>query len=65
MPWKSPVGLHHVCHEEVRALRIADESGGFYRSLGSTDAPRRRTEEEVGVVVKERVNGRFVANRRS
>ena len=49
----------------VELLRIADESGGFYRSLGSSDAPRRRTEEEVGGVIKERVNGRFVTNRRS
>ena len=49
----------------VELLRIADESGGFYRSLGASDAPRRRTEEEVGMIIKERVNGRFVTNRRS
>jgi two-component system, response regulator PdtaR len=28
-------------------LRIADETGGFYRSLGSPEAPRRRTGEDV------------------
>jgi hypothetical protein len=36
-------------------LRVANETGGFYRSLGSSDAPRRRPGEEVGVVIKERV----------
>jgi two-component system, response regulator PdtaR len=35
-------------------LRVANETGGFYRSLGSSDAPRRRTEEDVGTVIKER-----------
>jgi two-component system, response regulator PdtaR len=29
-------------------LRVADETGGFYRSLGSSDVPRRRTGEDVG-----------------
>lgn len=40
--------------EDVAAelLRVADETGGFYRSLGSPDAPRRRTGEDLGMVVK-------------
>ena len=33
-------------------LRVADETGGFYRSLGSSDASRRRTGEDVGMVIK-------------
>lgn len=28
-------------------LRVADETGGFYRSLGSPESPRRRTGEDV------------------
>jgi AmiR/NasT family two-component response regulator len=38
-------------------LRIADETGGFYRSLGSSDASLRRTGEDVGKVTKERASG--------
>ena len=38
-------------------LRVADETGGFYRSLESTDAPRRRAGEEVGMLLKEQVGG--------
>jgi AmiR/NasT family two-component response regulator len=40
--------------EDVAAelLRVADETGGFYRSLGSSDAPRRRTGDDIGMVVK-------------
>jgi two-component system, response regulator PdtaR len=38
-------------------LRVADETGGFYRSLGSSDAPRRRTAEDGGMVIKDRVSG--------
>jgi two-component system, response regulator PdtaR len=38
-------------------LRAADETGGFYRSLESAEAPRRRTAEEGGAVVKERFGG--------
>jgi response regulator NasT len=38
-------------------LRIADETGGFYRSLGTPDAPRRRPGEEVGAAIKERASG--------
>jgi two-component system, response regulator PdtaR len=38
-------------------LRVADETGGFYRSLGSSDAPRRRTGEDGGMVIKDRVSG--------
>jgi AmiR/NasT family two-component response regulator len=38
-------------------LRVADETGGFYRSLGTPDAPRRRPGEEVGLAIKERASG--------
>jgi AmiR/NasT family two-component response regulator len=40
--------------EDVAAelLRVADETGGFYRSLGSPEAPRRRTGDDLGVVIK-------------
>ncbi len=38
-------------------LRVADETGGFYRSLGSSEAPRRRPGEEVGMIMKDRVGG--------
>jgi two-component system, response regulator PdtaR len=38
-------------------LRVADETGGFYRSLGSSDPPRRRTGEDAGMVIKDRVSG--------
>ncbi len=38
-------------------LRVADESGGFYSALASSDAPRRRTGEDVGMVAKERASG--------
>lgn len=45
--------------EDVAAelLRIADETGGFYRSLESSDAPRRRTGEDGALVIKERLSG--------
>jgi len=45
--------------EDVAAelLRIADETGGFYRSLESSDAPRRRTGEDGPLVIKERLSG--------
>ena len=38
-------------------LRVADETGGFYRSLGSSDAARRRTGEDIGMGPKDRVSG--------
>jgi response regulator NasT len=38
-------------------LRVADETGGIYRSLGASDAPRRRTGEDAGMVTKDRANG--------
>jgi len=38
-------------------LRLADETGGFYRSLETSDTPRRRTTEDAGVVTKERLSG--------
>jgi response regulator NasT len=38
-------------------LRVADETGGFYRSLGSSDAARRRAGEDTGMVAKDRVSG--------
>ena len=38
-------------------LRVADETGGFYRSLGSTDAPRRRPGEDIGMVPKDQAGG--------
>jgi AmiR/NasT family two-component response regulator len=40
--------------EDVAAelLRVADETGGFYRALGSSDAPRRRPAEDVGMILK-------------
>jgi AmiR/NasT family two-component response regulator len=38
-------------------LRVADETGGFYRSLESADTPRRRTAEEGGALTKERISG--------
>jgi two-component system, response regulator PdtaR len=38
-------------------LRVADETGGFYRSLGSSDAARRRTAEDLGTVAKDRIGG--------
>jgi AmiR/NasT family two-component response regulator len=41
----------------AQLLRVADESGDIYRSLASSDGPRRRTGEDVGVVSKERIGG--------
>ena len=41
----------------AQLLRAADETGGFYRSLESSDAPRRRPGEDVGLVIKERISG--------
>ncbi len=38
-------------------LRVADETGVFYRSLEASDAPRRRAGEEIGMVIKERASG--------
>ena len=41
-------------------LRVADETVGLYRALESSDAARRRTGEDLGMAIKERVNGRSV-----
>jgi AmiR/NasT family two-component response regulator len=38
-------------------LRVADETGGFYRSLEASDTSRRRTPEDVGMATKERLSG--------
>jgi AmiR/NasT family two-component response regulator len=38
-------------------LRVADETGGFYRSLELTDAPRRRAGEDLGLGPKDQVGG--------
>ena len=38
-------------------LRMADEAGSFYRSLGTADAPRRGTGEKGGAAYGERANG--------
>ena len=35
-------------------LRVADESGGFYRSLRSQDAPPRRSGEDAALTLKDR-----------
>ncbi len=45
--------------EDVAAelLRVADETGGFYRSLGSADAPRRHAADDVGMLSKGRISG--------
>ncbi|MGC1460512.1 MAG: ANTAR domain-containing protein [Steroidobacteraceae bacterium] len=44
----------------VELLRLADQTAGLYRPLESPEAPRRRTGEEAGMAIKERVNGRSV-----
>ena len=41
----------------AQLLRAADETGGFYRSLESSDAPRRRAGEDGSLVIKERASG--------
>ena len=41
----------------AQLLRVADESGDLYRSLESSDAPRRRPGEDAGLCVKERAGG--------
>jgi two-component system, response regulator PdtaR len=38
-------------------LRVADETSGFYRSLETSETPRRRTAEDVGMATKERLGG--------
>ena len=38
-------------------LRVANETGGFYRSLESAEAPRRRNPEELGAAANERLSG--------
>ncbi len=38
-------------------LRVADETGGYYRALAATDASQRRPGEDLGLVTKERASG--------